>query len=296
MARPGDALVVLAPAKINLTLRVIARRPDGYHELDTVMQKLDLADRISLRISGRPGVRLSCVSCELPEDESNLAFRAAAVFLQAAGKTHELGVELVLEKKIPIAAGLGGGSSDAGAVLVGLNRLLGEVFSEHELIDLARPLGADVPLFVTDHVAVRARGIGDLMTPVSGLQDCEVVLVNPGFSVSTAWVFGNYALTEVENYFNISCSPKHSCGLECPLHNDLEQVTLAKYPQLNEIKQTLLRLGATEVLMSGSGPTIFGLFPVQEQGGPAVSATVVQTLRDHYGDQVFVTRPLCAGA
>ncbi len=296
MARPGNWLEILAPAKVNLTLHVVARRPDGYHELESVMQKLELADRLSLRLSDQPGIRLTCPGSDLPEGESNLAFCAARSFLQAWGEGQNPGLEIVLEKRIPVAAGLGGGSSDAGAVFTGLNRLLAAGFSEEALIDLARPLGADVPFFVSDQVAVLARGIGDLMRPVSGLHGCEIVLVNPGFAVSTAWVYGNYALTAVNNYSKLSGFQKNSYGLACPLHNDLEQVTLAHYPLLQEIKQRLLGVGATDVLMSGSGPTIFGLFPAAGHDGPAVSAAVVQDLRDQYGEQVFVTRPLCVGA
>ena len=257
--KSGSSLVLRAPAKVNLSLRILGRRPDGYHDLDTVMQKVDICDEITLKITDEPGIVLHCPDSDLPEDRSNIVWRAAEAFL-AVCKCEKEGVDITLQKNIPIAAGLGGGSSDAGTVLTGLNRLLEAGFSTAELIALARPLGADVPFFVTDHGAVRAEGIGDRMIAVQSLQNCTLVLVNPGFSVSTRWVYEKYALTMASKESKLCDSQKKMDPL-LPYagKNDLEQVTISSYPEIELLKQDLLSLGATSVLMSGSGPTVFGI-------------------------------------
>lgn len=290
-------LVIRAPAKVNLTLHILGKRPDGYHDLDSVMQKIELADTIRLKCTEEPGIYLSCPGSALPENDSNLVWKAAAAFLKATNRTADCGVTIVLEKRIPVAAGLGGGSSDAGAVLTGLNRLLRGELSDETLVDLGRSLGADVPFFVVPYSAVRATGIGDKMTPVSSLVNCSLLLVNPGFSVSTAWVYKNFTLTRADKVSNLCDSRKNdnSCGLPYPLYNDLEKVTLQHYPELAVIKKFLLDNGASDALMSGSGPTVFGLFP--DSPLPAESENLsrcVDELTRKYGPGVFVTRPLCS--
>lgn len=281
-----------APAKVNLSLRILGRRPDGYHDLDTVMQKLDLCDLLTLTVIDKPGVVLRCPDSDLPEDCSNIVFRAAETFC-AACEDVKTGVEITLEKNIPVAAGLGGGSSDAGTVLVGLNRLLGAGLSTAELIAMARPLGADVPFFVTDYGAVRAEGIGDRMTAVQSLQNCIVVLVNPGFSVSTRWVYEKYALTMVDKDSKLCDSQKKSDRvLPCAGSNDLERVTISAYPAIKVLKQNLLALGASSVLMSGSGPTVFGIFPDESGGVSTRVRQAVHVLQQQNGVKVFVTQPV----
>jgi 4-diphosphocytidyl-2-C-methyl-D-erythritol kinase len=286
-------LVVLAPAKVNLNLQVIGRRSDGYHELDTVMQKLDLSDVLTLRLRDRAGICLSCPGSALPEDSSNLVWQAAASFFKETGTAASFGIDLVLEKKIPIAAGLGGGSSDAAAVLVGLNRLLKNPLSEEHLLGMAKSLGADVPFFVVRSPAVRATGIGEKMSLWEPLRDCSLLLVNPGFSVSTAWVFKNFTLTRTDKDSNLSDSPKNRCpmGGSLPLYNDLESVTITQYPELDKIKQQMQEGGATGTLMSGSGATIFGVFPDH----PDTALNVLdceKKMKEIYGSGVFLTRPV----
>jgi 4-diphosphocytidyl-2-C-methyl-D-erythritol kinase len=294
MSEPGNMLVVQAPAKVNLTLNILGKRSDGYHDLDTVMQKLDLADTVTLSRCERPGIQLSCPGSDLPEDETNLVWKAAAVFLQEAGLEKKCGVSIVLEKKIPVAAGLGGGSSDAGSVLTAMNRLFQAGLSEETLLRLAKSLGADVPFFVVPHSAVRATGIGDIMSPLRSLSNCSLLLVNPGFSVSTAWVYKKFTLTTVDKDSSLSDSRENESvnGQVCPLYNDLEAVTVKQYPDLEVIKRVMFDNGASGALMSGSGPTVFGVFP--DQSGSTMSAVCncAEKLIKKYGQGVFVTRPV----
>lgn len=291
------SVVVKAPAKVNLTLHILGKRPDGYHDLDSVMQKLDLADTLTISCCDEPGVQLSCPGSDVPEDESNLVWKAALLFLKEAGLEHTCGVSIVLEKNIPIAAGLGGGSSDAGCLLTAMNRLLRTGFSQDVLLRLARSLGADVPFFVVPHSAVRAAGIGDRMEEQEPLANCSLLLVNPGFSVSTAWVYENYTLTRVDKDSRLPDSRKNGniSGLVCPLHNDLEAVTIRQYPELETIKRFMLDNGASSALMSGSGPTVFGIFPDSAEAAKDHLRECAGKLKEKYGKGVFVTRPVTNG-
>ncbi len=286
-----------APAKINLFLRVLARRSDGYHDLETWMQKLDLYDTIDLELYRGKGIKFFCDDVSIPSDDTNLVVRAAKAFFQVSKKGKGYGVRITLQKKIPVAAGLGGGSSDAGTVLRGLNVFFNQEFSETQLVDLARHLGADVPFFVVEHDAVLATGIGDKMHPVESLCNCSFVLVNPGLFVSTAWVFQNLALTSMSKNSKLSCFQKHkgvSLSLQ-DMHNDLEQVTCVKHPEIEQIKKSLLAVGALRVLMSGSGPTVFGVFPDSEGKKNSGLNRIVSGLRLEYGEKVFLLRA-CTGA
>lgn len=285
---------LLAPAKVNLTLEVVGRRADGYHELRTWMQKLELADELYLQVEIGQGVSCQCDDPALPVGGDNLAVRAAEAFLAASRRAVGRRVNIRLAKKIPVAAGLGGGSSDAGAVLRGLNSIFAEEFSSEQLVDLARPLGADVPFFALPDPAVYAEGIGDRMRPVPSLTGCWFVLVNPGFFVSTAWVFANLALTRRAKNSTVPCS--ELCRSFLPggpfplLHNDLEAVTGAVHPEIGEIKESLLAAGALVALMSGSGPTVFGIWPDEKAANSHDLQGIVDPLRRRYGEKVFVTR------
>ncbi|HID02130.1 MAG TPA: 4-(cytidine 5'-diphospho)-2-C-methyl-D-erythritol kinase [Desulfobacterales bacterium] len=292
MTPPCTKLVVTAPAKVNLTLRILGKRTDGYHELDSVMQKVSLADTVILHRLEVPGIQLSCPDSDLPEDNSNLVWKAAETFLDASGLGNKCGVSIILEKKIPIAAGLGGGSSDAGAVLTGLKRLLQSEIPETTLLGLAKSLGADVPFFVVPGSAMRATGIGEKMEKYKKLEDCSILLVNPGFSVSTAWVYENFTLTRAVKDSNLSNSRKNESlsKLCCSLFNDLETVTIKRYPEIQSIKNLMIDNGATDALMSGSGPTVFGIFP-DGDGRSVYLRKCVEKLTEKYGSGVFVTRP-----
>lgn len=302
-------LTITAPAKINLYLAILGKRVDGYHELESLMVKLDLCDQLHLTRQ-KEGIRLSCPGSGLPEDDDNLVFRAAGAFFDHTKISG--GVAMVLEKRIPVAAGLGGGSSDAAAVLKGLDALFGTNLDTQTLLALAKPLGADVPFFVLDASAAWARGIGEQLQPVALTGLGSVVLVNPGFDVSTKWVYdnldlsargndarqqesaqsANLALTTGGNPYILGrgLASADSDDLPCSasdvaLVNDLETVTLGRYPEVGEIKNALITGGARGALMSGSGPTVFGLFDKEED-----ALRCCDTLRQRYGDLVFLTR------
>jgi len=266
-----DGLTLSCPAKVNLYLQVVGRRPDGYHELITVMQPLSLAD--SLTITLRPAdIICECQGADLPGDEGNLAVRAVKAFQQAAGA--DFGVHLRLVKNIPLAAGLGGGSSDAAGVLRGLNRLRGLPLNPAQLAAVARQLGADVPFFLLTGPAL-GRGIGEVLTPIT-LPPLWYVLVNPGFPVSTAAVYaGLRPPFQAPPLEQIHTMLQHHPTTW--LHNDLEAVTMARYPELAELKTALRRQGAQGVLMSGSGPTVFGIFPTAASARAAASRLQADT-------------------
>ena len=291
METDGKKILLHAPAKINLFLHVLGRRADGYHDLETWMQKIDLFDTISLEKGEGTGIEFSCDD-PLLSGEGNLAVRAAQAFFAALGKVVLPKLKIHLEKKIPVAAGLGGGSSDAGTVLRGLNVLYDQPFSETGLIELARPLGADAPFFAVEHTAVIAHGTGDIMSPVDPLEDYTFVLVNPGFFVSTRWVFENLSLTRTEKKYTFPRFRKckaDSLSLSL-MHNDLEAVTGARHTESGDMKQRLSKLGASKVLMSGSGATVFGVFPDTEKPNEPDLSSIVRDLHQKFGDKVFLAR------
>lgn len=293
MEESVNTVVIQAPAKVNLTLHILGKRRDGYHDLDSVMQKLDLTDTVTLSLCKMPGIQLSCPGSDLPEDKSNLVWKAAVSFLHEAGLESTHGVSIVLDKKIPVAAGLGGGSSDAATVLIGMNRLFKNRLTEKTLLRLAKSLGADVPFFVVPYSAVRAKGIGDRMEIHKSLSHCSVLLVNPGFSVSTAWVYENFTLTRVDKDSNLSNSSEKDAGNGevFSLYNDLEAVTVTQYPELTSIKKFMLEHGASGALMSGSGSTVFGVFPDQSGRENDHLHECAEKLIEKYGQGVFITRP-----
>ena len=296
----AECLSVRAPAKINLFLRVTGRRADGYHTLQTRMQKVGLFDLLEVQRGGE-GVRLHCVGADLPENADNLVHRAASLFLetvaQRRGRTLG-GVKISLTKNIPIAAGLGGGSSDAAAALKALNFLFEAGLTAGELAAIGLELGADVPFFLADTPAALAVGIGEILTPVAPLSGCFVLLVNPGFSVSTRWVYQTFALTKEEKTtifknFRESADPAgQPClsatveGLPAALENDLETVTITRYPEIGRIKEELLAHGAVAALMSGSGPTVFALFSDQQ------AAETCRVLFARRFRQIYLVPPL----
>ena len=264
-----DWLALKAPAKINLYLKVTGRRADGYHTLDTLMQKISLCDELELRLCER-GIHLACPGSTLLENRDNLVYRAADLFLRTVGQP--TGVEITLTKNIPVAAGLGGGSSDAAAALRGLNVLLGEECSGAELAAVGLRLGADVPFFLAEAPSAIAQGIGEILTPAPPLAGHDILLVNPGFPVSTQWVYQTFALTKKQNASNLknlqrdierveaSRGRAEAAALPMGVRNDLETVTLSRYPEVGQLKDAMVANGAVAALMSGSGPTVFGLF------------------------------------
>ncbi len=261
-------VLIKAPAKVNLYLKVLGRREDGYHEILSLMQMVGLYDFVALR-EERSGLRLTIENeSSLPVDRSNLVFRAAEALQTTAfqGEKRSKGVSIRLTKNIPIAAGLGGGSSDAAATLVGLNRLWGLRWSRERLARLGATLGSDVPFFLSGPTAW-ASGRGGQIEPATANRAGWMVLVNPGIAVSTAWVYQAFSrklgLTKSDREITINKFIAHRPSLREIYHrphNDLEEVTLEAFPQLTQIKKELLGLGGKGVLMSGSGPTLFACF------------------------------------
>ena len=286
-------LICEAPAKINLYLAIKGKRADGFHDLETRMVKITLADRLCLT-KRDSGITMECPGSGLPTGEENLVHRAAKSFFTALGTGG--GVHVVLEKKVPVAAGLGGGSSDAAAVLRGLNTLFGSPFPTEQLADLARSLGADVPFFVDECTAAWATGIGDEIHAEAVSLPGWIVLVNPGFPVSTQWAYENFTLTTGGNPYILGRDFVHGKEADVgpgnlPLYNDLEAVTIGKYPELGRIKDELLADGAHGALMSGSGPTVFGLFENESQAQKSVAR-----FAQRFGRNVFLARPLSTQA
>ena len=252
-------LQVLCPAKVNLYLRVLGRRADGYHDLLSVMQPLSLTDELTVSPTA-PGIFLDCDQPDLPRGPGNLVWQAALEFQRATGR--KVGVHIFLRKRIPVAAGLGGGSSDAAGALLALNTLAGEPLDAAALHSLAGELGADVPFFLGMGPAV-ARGTGTQLSPLT-LPPYWYLLLNPGVRVSTRWVYESLDLKALKGYKILEEGDRDPEQPESWVHNDLESVTLKKYPQLAEMLATLDGLGARARGMSGSGPTLFGIFPSLE--------------------------------
>lgn len=268
-----------SPAKVNLILKVLRRREDGYHDIASLMQKVSLADEMEFS-PRREGIALACPGSHLTTGEENLVVRAARALFAEAGFAG--GVEITLRKRIPTAAGLGGGSSNAATTLTVLNDLFQFGFDRERLIRIGARLGADVPFFLYGSTAW-AFGIGEILEPAEPPPGMWLVLVNPGFEVPTKWVYQslNLPLTKTPLKYSI---PSFSGirELAAALSNDLEKVTVARYPVLEELKGFLLRQGALGSLMSGSGPTVFGLFENEPDAIQAEGA-----LRTSYPYAVF---------
>ncbi|MEN8139756.1 MAG: 4-(cytidine 5'-diphospho)-2-C-methyl-D-erythritol kinase [Thermodesulfobacteriota bacterium] len=303
----SSRISVAAPAKINLSLQVVAKLASGFHELDSWMVKLALADRLDLNLGAGEGISLHCPGTDLPEGPDNLVWQAADAFFAEIGR--QPAVDILLHKHIPVAAGLGGGSSDAAAVLTGLNRYFGKQISERRLMEMGLGLGADVPFFISPLTSARARGVGEILTPLPPLSDIYYLLLNPGFQVATAWVFanlkppyskdlllsaisenssgaGNYALT-MGGKTTILGRAETSDRQHLCLQNDLETVTANRYPDIDALKSLLMAQGACYAAMSGSGPTLFGIFTERER---AIGAE--QTMRQELPfARIFLTEP-----
>ena len=251
-----------AYAKINLGLDVIRRREDGYHELKMIMQTINLYDQLRLTKTDEPGITMTSNLLSLPCNDSNLAVKAARLMID----TYQIkqGVSIELSKHIPIAAGMAGGSADAAAVLKGMNELFALNASLQELMELGVKLGADVPYCVMEGTAL-SEGIGEVLTPLSAIPPCHILIVKPNISVSTKFVYQNLKITEDTIHPDIdgivtSIHKKDLRGIVERLDNVLETVTVPNYPKVTEIKEEMIRLGAMGSLMSGSGPTVFGIF------------------------------------
>jgi len=250
------ALRLKSPAKVNLRLEILRRREDGYHELRTVLQKISLYDTLAVSLKKEKGISISTNHPKLPVGRGNLVYRAAQMILKKS--EYKGGVHIDIRKEIPLGAGLGGGSSNAAAALKALNQLLELGLSTKELMNMGLGIGADVPFFFLDGAAV-ASGIGERLKKIE-LPDLSYVLINPNFEVSTRWAYQNFILTKRHFHFNLQGFVKTPEGISRLLWNDLEGVVSHKYPQIEEMKKMLLSAGALGALMTGSGPTVLGVF------------------------------------
>lgn len=273
MAMTDLTLDLRSPAKINLFLSVTGQRPDGYHELATLMACIDLYDRVVLTFTGHD-IRLACDAPGIPEDESNLAYRAALLFRNAYRQRRGLppfaGLAIQLHKTIPAGAGLGGGSSNAATVLKALNKQVQDPLSPEHLSFLALQIGADVPFFLYGQPAM-ATGIGEQLTPWSGVPPYPLVIVFPGCRLATGAIYRalNLRLTNCEK--KLKGFPLKQGAFDAAAHlcNDLESVAVHRCPDIALIKKELYRLGALGALMSGSGSSVFGLFASADEARKA---------------------------
>jgi 4-diphosphocytidyl-2-C-methyl-D-erythritol kinase len=284
--KPNSAASIIAeaPAKINLGLQVLGKRLDGYHNLVSLMVPVSLCDELRFELNSRE-IELHCPNSDLPTTEENLVYRAARLALDEC--RCDGGVSIELNKNIPEGAGLGGGSSDAAATLLAVNQLLGSPMEHEDLHRLAAKLGADVPFFLLGRWAV-AEGIGDLLSPVENVPILWTVLLYPNFQVSTRWAYANLTLTSRANgskfntlgdiygekliTFHQKLLDRQGLALEdilALLVNDFEPLVFGHYPQLHDLKNALLTAGAEAVPMTGSGPTLVGLFRTEEEARAA---------------------------
>jgi 4-diphosphocytidyl-2-C-methyl-D-erythritol kinase len=257
---------VLAPAKINVFLRIIGRRPDGYHLLDSLMVPISLYDEIELETwnvgrgvwTEKNTITVTCDDPTLPADETNLAYKAAALLGKETGVNARIAI--ALRKRIPTGAGLGGGSSDAAAVLKGLNLLLSLGFNEDRLRTLASQLGADVPFFIPCRPA-RVQGVGEILTPFPPLPVKWFVVIVPPFGVSTPWAYRRFdeLSSQTDAVDDFALTNGHWPETELFV-NDLERAVIPAHPPIGELKARLLQSGAEAALMSGSGSAVFGMF------------------------------------
>ena len=278
-----------AMAKINLGLDVVRRREDGYHDLRMIMQTVRLFDRIRLSVTRSGGVRLKTNLGFLPTDASNHACKAAQMLIDEFGIKE--GVFIDLEKHIPVAAGLAGGSSDAAAVLVGMNLLFGLGLSSEQLRLRGVKIGADVPYCIMRGTAL-AEGIGDRLTPLPGIPRCSIVVAKPDLRVSTKYVYTHLHLDENTVHPDIDAQIEairagDLKGMCACCGNVLESVTETAYPKISELKKTMMDGGALVSMMSGSGPSVFGIFDEKEK-----AQAVYEQLRSQQDQaQVFLASP-----
>ena len=263
-----------AYAKINLGLDVLKRRPDGYHEVKMVMQSISLCDELMFAENasiGAPSITIRCDSAAVPAGEGNIVYRAAASIYERYRLKNP--VTVTLKKRIPVAAGMAGGSTDAAAVFHGLNTLFDLGMTAAEMCEMATKIGADVPFCLVGGTAL-SEGIGEKLTPLPAAAPCCVLLAKPDISVSTKWVYENFCLNGLAGHPDIdgmvtAIKNRDLSGILNRMENVLETVTIGEYPLINEIKQKMLSHGAEKALMSGSGPTVFGIFADEEKAQAA---------------------------
>lgn len=256
-----------ALAKVNLGLDVIRRREDGYHEVKMIMQTVRLYDRIILEKTQK-GISMETNLSFLPVNEQNIAYRAAKMLMD---EFHiQSGLHIKIDKHIPVAAGMAGGSTDGAAVLYGVNKIFELGLTKRQLMERGVKLGADVPYCIM-RGTVLSEGIGEILTPVPSLPDCHILIAKPPVSVSTKHVYENLKLDKIEKHPDIdgmveALRMEELHGVTQRMENVLETVTIPEHPEIQQIKDLMIKDGALNALMSGSGPTVFGIFDDREKG------------------------------
>lgn len=276
-----------AYAKINLGLDVLRRRPDGYHEVKMIMQTVDICDDLIFEKREEPGIGFRIEGSDLPADENNLVYRAAALLMEK--RQIREGVSITLHKRIPIAAGMAGGSSDAAAALRGLNALFEMGYSMEELKEFGVTLGADIPYCIQGGTML-SEGIGEILTPLSAPPACHLVIAKPDIDVSTAFVYGHLQADRLSFHPDIdemaaALAAGDLKGITERMGNVLETVTVKEYPVIDRLKRMMREQGAENALMSGSGPTVFGIYTEKEKAEKAAAAI----RKEELASAVFVT-------
>lgn len=269
-----DKISLKALAKINLGLDVVRRREDGYHEVRMIMQTIHLFDRVNIEKTSEPGIKIKTNLSYLPVNENNLIYKAGRLLMDEFDITE--GVSVDLDKRIPVAAGMAGGSTDAAAMLYGMNKMFGLGLSMQELKDRGVKIGADVPYCLMRGTAL-AEGIGEKLKSLPPMIKCPVLIAKPQISVSTKFVYENLKLDGKVNHPDIDqlikdIKAKDLQGVCDHMGNILETVTIPNYPIIAEIKKNMIENGAVGAMMSGSGPTVFGLFDDAEKAKQAYKA------------------------
>ena len=276
-----------ALAKINLGLDVVRRREDGYHEVRMIMQTIQLYDRLDIKRTQEPGIQIQTNLSFLPVNENNLIYKAAKLLMDEFSITD--GVSVKLDKRIPVAAGMAGGSTDAAAMLIGVNRLFSLGLTKRQLMERGVQIGADVPYCIMRGTAL-AEGIGEALSPLPPMVKCPVLIAKPSISVSTKFVYQNLKLDDTTIHPDIDrliddIKAKNLHDIVAHMGNVLETVTIPNYPVIDEIKKHMLSNGALGAMMSGSGPTVFGLFDNEDTAKKAYKAM----RSSHLARQVYLT-------
>lgn len=276
-----------ALAKINLGLDVVRRREDGYHEVRMIMQTIYLYDRLDIKRTQEPGIQIQTNLSFLPVNENNLIYKAAKLLMDEFSITD--GVSVKLDKRIPVAAGMAGGSTDAAAMLIGVNRLFSLGLTKRQLMERGVQIGADVPYCIMRGTAL-AEGIGEALSPLPPMVKCPVLIAKPSISVSTKFVYQNLKLDDTTIHPDIDLliddiKAKNLHDIAAHMGNVLETVTIPNYPVIDEIKKHMLSNGAVGAMMSGSGPTVFGLFDDEDTAKKAYKAM----RSSHLARQVYLT-------
>ena len=284
-----DSTWINAPAKINIGLDVLRRREDGYHEVKMIMQSIRLFDRLTLEKTDKPGIHLTTNLSFLPVNEDNLVYRSAKMLMEEFHISG--GLNIHLDKRIPVAAGMAGGSTDAASCMLAMNRLYDMGLSKRQLMRRGVKLGADIPYCILKGTAL-SEGIGEKLSTVPKMPDCYILIAKPGIHVPTRFVYDNLVLDENTVHPDIdqmirAMKARDLQTLCALMGNVLETVTIPAHPEIASIKQCMMENGAIGSLMSGSGPTVFGIY----DDADAAEQTAEKLKASGLANQVYVTLP-----